>query len=108
MIFNYMKYCSYHILVQERAVADRDPIAAAKLEEAVQLWTNMWEADAEHDQTIVNNVRSLQSRCASMLVKLRGEIDLLPGSALPDEVNTFSRFSSSRNFHHIKAILHLS
>jgi hypothetical protein len=37
----------------------------------------MWMADQEHDETVAENVRSMQNRCGSLLIKLRDGIEQL-------------------------------
>jgi hypothetical protein len=49
----------------------------ATLDEAVELWNNMWMADQVHDETIAENVQAMQDRCESLLNKLRYGIEQL-------------------------------
>jgi hypothetical protein len=37
----------------------------------------MWMADQEHDETVADNVRSMQDRCGSLLTKLYDGIEQL-------------------------------
>ncbi len=64
-------------LLQDHAISDKNNQAMATLDEAVELWNSMWLADQIHDETIAENVRSMQDRCESLLNKLRDGIEQL-------------------------------
>ena len=75
-------------------MADKDTFASATVDETLQLWTKMWEADHVHDQTIVANVQALLTRAVSLVDALQHEIAALPsggGGGVADGVDTFSR-----------------
>jgi hypothetical protein len=56
---------------KDRAVKDKDAIASSTVDETIQLWTKMWEADLVHDQTIVGNVQALLQRARALVDTLQ-------------------------------------
>lgn len=56
---------------------DKDSMAISILDEAIQLWNSMWSADQIHDQQIAKNVKTMQSRCQTLLGDLYDAIEQL-------------------------------
>ena len=52
----------------------KDGTLVSVIDEIVQLWTNMWIADARHDNTIAENIQGMQKRSASLLEQLVQEL----------------------------------
>ncbi len=52
----------------------KDVTLAGVVDEIIQLWTNMWVADAEHDNAIADNVQGMQRRCEEILRRLLWEL----------------------------------
>ncbi|EKX36879.1 hypothetical protein GUITHDRAFT_116901 [Guillardia theta CCMP2712] len=57
--------------VKDHAVKSQDRDVASIVDESITLWTNMLEADAVHDQTIVDNVQAMQLEGIIFVKKLK-------------------------------------
>ena len=57
--------------VKDHAVKIQDRDVASIVDESITLWTNMLEADAVHDQTIVDNVQAMQLEGIIFVKKLK-------------------------------------
>lgn len=62
--------------LQDRAIKDKDTYASNTVDETIQLWTKMWEADHVHDQTIVSNVQELLEHARSLVESLQVRPDI--------------------------------
>ena len=50
---------------------------ASVVDEIIQLWTSTWVSDAEHDNTISENVQSMQRRSTDIIRRIMKELQTL-------------------------------
>ena len=61
----------------------KDASLASVVDEIIQLWTNTWVSDAEHDNAISENVQNMQRRSTDIIRRIMKELQSLRLSSSP-------------------------
>eukprot|EP00960_Hanusia_phi_P055154 762890-Hanusia_phi.AAC.11 len=78
------KMFEFFTALKDHAVKQQDKHVASIVDESIVLWTNMLEADAVHDQTIVDNVQAMQQEGIIFVKKLKELLAQLRAGYLED------------------------
>lgn len=89
-----------------RATSDKDPTALVLIDSAVELWTKMLQADAIHDNQIMENVINRQNQCEDWLVELNICLDFILAS-LP-ETNEILQMKVTKDFFDQDSLIYTS
>lgn len=58
-------------------ILGKDASLASVVDEIIQLWTSTWVSDAEHDNTISENVQNMQQRSTDLIRRIMKELQNL-------------------------------